>query len=394
MNENKKIIYSKERILLGPGPSCVDPRVLQAMARPMIGHLDPIFLEIMEEVQEHLRYVFQTGNKFTIAISGTGSAGMETCLCNLIEEGDNVLIGVNGVFGERMSDIVNRCRGKLHRVEADWGDVISPAAIETALKKTGAKIVALVHAETSTGALQPLEEIGTIVRKHDALFLVDAVTSLGGIPLEVDKRNIDICYSGTQKCLSIPPGLSPISLNQRALEKITKRKNSVQSWYLDLTMISKYWGSERVYHHTAPISMIFALSEGLKIIKEEGLEKRFHRHKQNHLALVAGLEALGLQMVVKKEHRIWSLNSVYVPEGISELSARKKLLERYNIEIGAGLGSFKGKVWRIGLMGHSSSKNNVLLFLAALQDVLTEEGYNLQGRNGVLAAINYYQQNP
>jgi alanine-glyoxylate transaminase/serine-glyoxylate transaminase/serine-pyruvate transaminase len=393
MNGRKKITYSKERILLGPGPSCVDPRVLQAMARPMIGHLDPIFLEIMEEVQEHLRYVFQTENKFTIAISGTGSAGMETCLCNLIKEGDDVLVGVNGVFGERMSDIVNRCRGNLHRLEADWGDVISPEAIETAIKKTGAKIVALVHAETSTGALQPLEQIGTVVREHDALLLVDAVTSLGGIPVEMDKRNIDICYSGTQKCLSIPPGLSPISLNQRALDKIHKRKGSVQSWYLDLTMISKYWGSERVYHHTAPISMIFALDEGLKIIREEGLEKRFHRHKRNHLALVAGLEALGLQMVVKKEHRIWSLNAVWVPDGISELSVRKKLLERYNIEVGAGLGDFKGKVWRIGLMGHSSTENNVLLLLAALEDILTEEGYNLQGKNGILAAIDYYQQN-
>jgi alanine-glyoxylate transaminase/serine-glyoxylate transaminase/serine-pyruvate transaminase len=393
MNDKNKITYSKERILLGPGPSCVNPRVLQAMARPMIGHLDPIFLDIMEEVQEHLRYVFQTENKFTIAISGTGSAGMETCLCNLIEEGDDVLVGVNGVFGERMSDIVNRCRAKLHRLEADWGDVISPETIETAMKETGAKIVALVHAETSTGALQPLEQIGTITREHDALLLVDAVTSLGGIPLEMDKRNIDICYSGTQKCLSIPPGLSPISLNQRALDRIHKRKSSVPSWYLDLTMISKYWDSERAYHHTAPISMIFALDEGLKIIKEEGLEKRFHRHKRNHLALVAGLEALGLQMVVKKEHRIWSLNSVWVPDGISELNVRKKLLERYNIEVGAGLGDFKGKVWRIGLMGHSSSENNVLLLLAALEDILTEEGYNLQGKNGVLAAINYYQQN-
>lgn len=393
MSDTKNITHSKERILLGPGPSCVDPRVLQAMARPMIGHLDPQFIEIMEDVQEGLRYVCQTKNQFTIPISGTGSAGMETCLCNLIEEGDGVIVGVNGVFGERMSDIVQRCRGKLYRVEAPWSEIILPEAIESALKVSKAKLVALVHAETSTGVLQPLEEISRIAREYDALLLVDAVTSLGGMPLEMDKRNIDICYSGTQKCLSVPPGLSPISLNQRALEKIYKRKNSVQSWYLDLTMISRYWSSERLYHHTAPISMIFALNEGLKIIKEEGLEKRFQRHQHNHQALVAGLEAMGLSMLVKKEYRLWSLNAVKVPESISESNVRGKLLEKYNIEIGAGLGKFKGKVWRIGLMGHSSNKNNVLLCLAALEDILIEEGYKLNGRSGVSAAINFYQQN-
>lgn len=363
------------RILMGPGPSNVHPRVLRAMSTPLVGHLDPEFLKIMDEVQELLRYVFQTKNQFTIPVSGTGSAGMETGFVNLIEDGDEVVVGVNGVFGERMSDIAGRCGGKLTRVEAEWGNIIPPEKIAEAVKGKKVKLVAVVHAETSTGAWQPLEEIANISHNAGALFLVDAVTSLGGCPVKLDEWGIDVCYSGTQKCLSAPPGLSPVSFNERARQVITSRKKKVQSWYLDMSMIEKYWGKERTYHHTAPITMVYGLREALRLIQEEGLENCFKRHELNHKALKKGLEKLGLSLHAHEGHRLWMLNTVRVPEGVDEARVRKRLLDEFNIEIGGGLGVLKGKVWRVGLMGYSSREENVLYFLHAMEKILDGEGW-------------------
>lgn len=367
-----KEIKVSPRTLMGPGPSDVDPRVLRAMATPLVGHLDPEFLEIMNESMDMLRKLFQTDNMLTIPVSATGSAGMEASFCNVIEEDDEVLICVNGVFGQRMTDVAERCRAKVTTLNADWGKIIPPEKVKSALKERKYKVVAIVHAETSTGVLQPLEEIGKMVREHDALFLVDTVTSLGGAPVKVDEWLIDICYSGTQKCLSCPPGLSPITFSERAMKAIRSRKSKVQSWYLDMNMIEKYWGSERLYHHTAPISMIYAFHEALRVIHEEGLENRFERHRLNGLALQAGLEAMGLELLAQEGYRAPMLTSVGLPEGVADIDVRKKLLERYGIELGGGLGDFKGKAWRIGLMGYSSTKRNVLTFLSALESILSE----------------------
>lgn len=367
MSDLYKDLSMPQRILLGPGPSNVPERVLKAMSAPVVGHLDPTFLEIMEDVQEMLRAVFMTQNRFTIPISGTGSAGMEAALVNMIEENDHVLVCVNGVFGERMSDIVARCGGVLKRVEAIWGTPIIAEDVERAIKDFPAKLVAIVHAETSTGVLQPLEEISKIVHDNGALLLVDAVTSLSGVPFKTDDWNVDVCYSGTQKCLSCPPGLAPITLSQRAIERLNKRTSKVKSWYLDMTMIEKYWGPERVYHHTAPISMIYALREALRIVLEEGLVNRWKRHSRYSGELVAGLEDLGLKMLVEERFRIPMLNSVYIPQDIDDVQIRKRLLNEYNIEIGSGLGPLKGKIWRIGLMGHSCTKENVEHILDALK---------------------------
>lgn len=359
-----------ERILMGPGPSNCPPSVLAAMGEPCIGHLDPWFIERMNEVQDMLREVMQTDNELTLPISATGSAGMETCLVNLIEPGDRCVIGVNGVFGTRMADIVERAGGECVRVGAPWGEPIDPEDVASALEGPQAKLVAVVHAETSTGVLQPLEEISRLTHEHGALFVVDTVTSLGGHPVLVDEWGIDACYSGTQKCLSVPPGLSPISFSDRAVNVVTSRATKVQSWYLDLNMICSYWGEDRTYHHTAPVNMIFALHEGLRLILEEGLEARWQRHQRNHELLVAGLADMGLSIYPKAEHSLWTLNAVAVPEGVDELAVRKKLLSTYGIEIGGGLGDLKGKVWRVGLMGYSSSQRNVALFLAALSRML------------------------
>jgi alanine-glyoxylate transaminase/serine-glyoxylate transaminase/serine-pyruvate transaminase len=371
------------RILMGPGPSDVDPRVLRAMATPLVGHLDPEFLEIMNESMDMLRRLFQTNNMLTIPVSATGSAGMEAAFCNVIEEGDEVLICVNGVFGQRMTDVAERCRAKLTLIEADWGKIIPPEKVKSAIDNQKFKVVAIVHAETSTGVLQSLEEIGGMVREHDSLFLVDTVTSLAGAPVKVDEWLIDICYSGTQKCLSCPPGLSPITFNERAMNAIRNRKSKVQSWYLDMNMIERYWGSERFYHHTAPISMIYAFHEALRIIHEEGLENRFKRHSANAFALWAGLEAMGMKLLAQEGYRAPMLTSVGIPEGIVDLNVRKKLLQRYGIELGGSLGELKGKAWRIGLMGHSSTKRNVLFFLSALESILNEEGYKIERGTGI-----------
>ncbi len=359
------------RFLMGPGPSDVHPRVLKAMATPLIGHLDPQFIEIMDGVKNMLRQLFQTKNDLTFAVSGTGSAGMETCFVNLLEPGDEALVCVNGVFGNRMCDNVERCGAKLVRIDAPWGQPIDPAQVKEALEKCSPKLVAIVHAETSTGVLQPLEEISKIVHDAGALLLVDAVTSLGGVDVRVDDWGIDAFYSGTQKCLSIPPGLSPVSFSNAAVDAMEKRKTKVQSWYLDLSMIRNYWsGAKRAYHHTAPISMEYALYEGLNLIIEEGLEARFARHRRNHELLRDGLEAMDFEFLVAPEYRLPMLNAVKIPAGIDEAAVRSQLLNEYNIEIGGGLGDFAGKLWRIGLMGCSCTKNHVNMLLAALQQIM------------------------
>lgn len=363
------------RVLMGPGPSIADPRVLKAMATPLVGHLDPVFLDIMNDVMDSLRYVFETENQLAFPMSGTGSAGMETCLVNLIEPGDSVVICINGVFGTRMADIAERCGAEVTTVEAPWGAPIDPDDVQAALAKGKVDLVAIVHAETSTGVLQPLEEISRIVHEHGALLVVDAVTSLAGVRVEVDRLGIDACYSGTQKCLSAPPGLSPVTFGPRAMERLNTRKQKVQSWYLDLTMISQYWGEERFYHHTAPISMMYALKEALNIVREEGLEAREARHRQVSQTFCDGLEELGLAPRVPEEYRAPMLVTVGVPEGVDEAAVRRRLLERNNIEIGAGLGELKGKVWRVGLMGASCHENNAILLLAALREALEEQGY-------------------
>lgn len=379
------------RLLLGPGPSNVHPRVLRAMSTPLVGHLDPAFLRIMDETKRLLQFVLQTRNELTIPVSGTGSAGMEACLVNLLEPGDDAVVGVNGVFGTRMADIVERCGATPVRVEAPWGRVIDPADIAAALQRCRRpKLVAIVHAETSTGAWQPLEEIGPLVRAAGALLVVDTVTSLGGCPVRVDAWGIDACYSGTQKCLSCPPGLAPITFGPRAVQVLHQRKTKVQSWYLDLTMIEKYWGSERVYHHTAPISMNYALHEALQLIEEEGLEVRWQRHERNHQALKAGLAAIGLAIASQENHQLWTLNSVGIPDGVDDARVRNALLDEFGIEIGGGLGPLKGKTWRIGLMGESSTAGNVLLLLSAFERVLPRCGYGVSPGAALAAAERVY----
>jgi alanine-glyoxylate transaminase / serine-glyoxylate transaminase / serine-pyruvate transaminase len=378
MSQSTKKSYERfnppQRLLLGPGPSPVDDRVLAAMAAPVLGHLDPLFLQCMDDVQGLLRYVFETENRVTIPISATGSAGMEAALVNVIEPGDEVVVCINGVFGERMRDIIERAGAKPIVVEATWGEAIDVGKIEAALKSSKPRAVALVHAETSTGVLQNLSGLAEMAHRHGALFIVDAVTSLGGHPVGIDRNGIDICYSGTQKCIGAPPGLSPITFNERALDRIRSRRSKVQSWYLDITMVEKYWGDDRTYHHTAPISMNYALREALRLIYEEGLEARWRRHELNHRALVAGIEAMGLRMAVAPAHRLWSLNAVSVPEEVDDARVRARLLDE-NIEIGGGLGPLKGKIWRIGLMGSGSTRENVLLVLDALGRALKAEGF-------------------
>ena len=358
------------RTLLGPGPSPVHPRVLAALSLPVVGHLDPKFLEIMDQSMAMLREVFQTKNRLALPMSGTGSAGMETCFVNLVEPGDNVLIGVNGVFGTRMVDVAQRCGAQVDTVEAEWGTALEPQKFKTALAQKKYKLTAVVHAETSTGVLQPLDDIAKLVRESGALFLVDTVTSLGGAPVRVDELGIDACYSGTQKCLSCPPGLSPVTFSERAVEVIRKRKTKVQSWYLDLSMIEKYWGSERVYHHTAPISMNYALHEALRLVLEEGLEASWQRHRHVHESFVREMRKLELEPAVAEPIRAPMINTVKIPEGVDDPKVRQRLYDDFNIEIGAGLGPLKGKIWRVGLMGHGSRVENVELLAKALRQLI------------------------
>jgi alanine-glyoxylate transaminase/serine-glyoxylate transaminase/serine-pyruvate transaminase len=359
-----------ERILMGPGPSATPPRVLAAMALPTLGHLDPAYLEIMNQTAEMLRRLFRTQNRLTLPMSGTGSAGMETAFVNLLEPGDRVLVAINGVFGTRMKDIVERCGGECDVVSSEWGRPVDPDALREALGRKSYKAVAVVHAETSTGARSDLEAIGAAVRGSGALLIADAVTSLGGMPVEIDAWGIDVCYSGTQKCLSCPPGLSPVTFGERAAEAIRNRKTKPQSWYLDLTMIEQYWGSERTYHHTAPINMTYGLNEALRLVFEEGLENRWERHRRMSDLLKEGLSEMGLSVLNDPEYALPMLNAVVVPEGADEAEVRKRLLAEYNIEVGAGLGPLKGKIWRVGLMGYAAQERNVVYFLAALRKIL------------------------
>lgn len=374
-----------QRVLLGPGPSDVSSRVLRALSAPTIGHLDPEYLAIMDQTRHMLRQVFQTSNEMTLAVSGTGSAGMEACVCNLIEPGDEMIVCVNGVFGGRMKDVAQRYGATVHAIEAPWGRAIDPQQVADMLEQhPRTKVLGIVHAETSTGEHQPLEEVSKLVQDHGALLLVDAVTSLGGIDLPVDRWGIDACYSGTQKCLSCPPGLAPVTFSPRALEVIDARKSKVTSWYLDVTMLRSYWGSDRVYHHTAPINMTYALREALQMILEEGLAQRVARHERHHRMLRAGLEAMGLNYI--PEHSLTTLNAVHIPAGVDDATVRTRLLREFNIEIGAGLGPFKGKAWRLGLMGSGSTEQNVVLVLAALDTILRDCGSSIEAGAGVAAA--------
>ncbi|MCP4724906.1 MAG: alanine--glyoxylate aminotransferase family protein [bacterium] len=374
--KNYETLDPPERILMGPGPSDVHQRVLKALSATTIGHLDPEFLKVMDDVKELLRWIFQTENELTIPISATGSAGMETCFANVFERGEKVLIGVNGVFGMRMTQVAKKYGLIPITFDTPWGEIIDPDAI-TALLETeeGVAGVAVVHAETSTGACQPLEEIGSICKKHNVIFLVDTVTSLGGIPVEVDNWNIDACYSGTQKCLSCPPGLSPVTFSQKALDKMDARRTEVETWYMDLTMIRKYWTEDdRAYHHTAPINMNYAIREALIMLYEEGMDSLFKRHKLNSSALLSGLAELGIEPQVEEQYRLPQLNAVKIPDGVDDKAVRSSLLNKYGIEIGAGLGPLAGKIWRIGLMGNSSNEKNVVYFLSSLEQIMGKTG--------------------
>ena len=359
------------RNLLGPGPSNVPPSVTEAMQRPQLGHLDPAYLGIMDEIQAMLRDVFITENEMTFPVSGTGSAGREFCLVNLIEPGDEVVIGVNGYFGGRLADIAARSGAKVTTVESDWGDIIRPEQIATALETVKPKLVAIVHAETSTGVLTPVEEISRLVHEAGALLVLDTVTSLGGCPVRIDDWQIDAAYSASQKCLGSACGVAPVTLSPRAMEAVANRQTPVQSFYLDANLLQKYWaGSPRAYHHTAPILMNYALHEALRLVLEEGLEARWARHEANHRALTAGLTEQGLELSTPEAIRLWQLNPVRVPEGVDEAAVRCALLNEHNLEVGPGLGPYQGKVWRIGLMGYSSSEENVDRVLAALKALL------------------------
>lgn len=380
------------RVLLGPGPSEANARVLKAMTTPMLGYLDTKFVEVMDDTVALLRQVFGTENRLTLPVSGTGTAGMEAALTNIIEPGDGVVVGINGYFGERIANIAIRCGGVVTTVEAEWGTHIRPEKIAAAVAKTSAlKLVALVHGETSTGILQPLADAIEIAHNSGALFLADCVTSLGGQPVDLDARGIDIAYSCTQKCLAGPPGLSPISFSERAVDVIRNRKTPIQSFYLDMTLLENYWhGEKRSYHHTVSMSMIYALREALRVVLEEGLTARYKRHERNACALLAGSEAIGLQPAAEEGYRAPMLTTLRIPEGIDDATIRKRLIMDYGIEIGAGLGIFGGKAWRIGLMGESANERNVMLVLNALEKLLIEFGHGVEPGTAVHAASQVY----
>ncbi len=379
-------LNAPSRLLMGPGPSPVHPRVLAALATGTIGHLDPYYLSLMSDMQRMLRDVMRTENEMTLAISATGSAGMEAAVHNLVEPDDAVLVCVAGVFGMRMAEVAMRAGAKVTRIELPWGEVFTADEVKSAVTQSKAKIVGIVMAETSTGAAQPIAEIARVVHDAGALLIVDAVTALGGMSVETDGWQLDAVYSCSQKCLGCPPGLAPLSLSGRAMEKIRARKSPVRSWYLDVTLLSQYWGEQRVYHHTAPVNMTYALYEGLRMIGEEGLENRFERHRLNHAALSAGLAALGVEQAVAAANRLPMMAAVKIPDGIDDATIRRQLLERFDIEIAGGLGALKGKAWRIGIMGHGSRRENVLLLLSALEQLLAENGHRVQPGSAVAAA--------
>lgn len=359
-----------QRVLLGPGPSMVDPRVYKAMVTPVVGHLDPAFIQVMDRTQGLLRYVMQTDNPLTIPISGTGTAAMEAAIANMVEPGDAVLVCVNGYFGLRLAEMARRYGGTVETITRPWGEVFSLEEIRTALEQRPAKVVAIVHAETSSGTLQPLDGFADVVHAQGGVLIVDTVASLGGAPLQVDAWQIDVCYSGSQKCLSVPPGISPITIGSRAIEKLENRQTPVTNWYLDMSLLAKYWSESRVYHHTAPISSVYAIYEALRLVAEEGLSTRWERHRAVAGLLWEGLESLDMALHVTSEHRNPTLTTVCVPDGVDEVAIRRTLLNAYNIEIAGGLGELKGKVWRIGLMGYSARQENVVLLLAALEKAL------------------------
>jgi len=388
-----KSFHPPVRTLMGPGPSDVNPRILEALSRPTIGHLDPAFIQMMDETKLLLQQAFKTDNELTMPVSAPGSAGMETVFTNLLECGDKVIICQNGVFGGRMKENVERCGAEAIMVEDAWGSTIDIDKAEQALTDTpDAKAIAFVHAETSTGVRSDVQALCGLAAKYDCLSIVDAVTSLGGIELEVDEWGIDAIYSGTQKCLSCVPGLSPISFSERAARVIRERKSKVQSWFLDLNLVMGYWGSDakRSYHHTAPVNSLYALHESLLILQEEGLQNAWNRHALNHEALLAGLETLGLKFIVDKEFRLPQLNAVSFPDSIDDATVRSALLNDYNLEIGAGLGALAGSVWRIGLMGFASNKSNVLLCVSALGNVLAAQGMPVDVSKAVAAAGAVY----
>ncbi len=381
------------RTLMGPGPSDVHPRILEALSRPTIGHLDPAFVSMMDEVKKLLQYAFQTDNELTIPVSAPGSAGMETCFANLVEPGDKVVVCQNGVFGGRMKENVERAGGTAVMVQDPWGRAVDLAKLEQALEQNpDAKIVAFVHAETSTGARSDAKAIWELAHRHGCLVIADCVTSLGGIPIKVDEWGLDAVYSGTQKCLSCVPGLSPVTFSERAIEKIKGRATRVQSWFLDLNLVMGYWGegAKRAYHHTAPVNALYALHESLVMLREEGLENAWKRHARHHQALKAGLEAMGLTFVVPEDERLPQLNAVSIPGGVEDAAVRGRLLNEFNLEIGAGLGDLAGKVWRIGLMGHSARAENVIFCLSALEAVLAEMKAPIQIGVALSAAQSVY----
>jgi alanine-glyoxylate transaminase/serine-glyoxylate transaminase/serine-pyruvate transaminase len=387
MKDYLREFHPPPRLLLGPGPSNVHPRVLQAMAAPLLGYLDPDFVAVMDDVKELLSRLFQTTNNLTLPISGTGTAGMEASLCNILEPGDKVVIAVNGFFGDRLANIASRCGAEVNAIQIPWGKPAPPEAFEEELKKhRKVKAIAVVHAETSTGVVSPVPQIAEVARTYDTLLIVDAVTSLGGLDVPVDRWGIDVCFSAAQKCISAPPGLAPLTVGPRALKAIRERKTRVQSFYLDLSILETYWYQNRVYHHTAPVSTVYALREALRLIMEEGLESRFRRHSRNAAALRAGLEGLGLRLFVEPGYRLDPLTTVVVPEGVDDLKVRQQLLGEYNIEIGGGLGPLRGRVWRIGLMGESCRETSVFALLSALERVLPQQGFEVPVGEGVAAA--------
>ena len=391
MTDYLKEFKPPPRVLMGAGPSDVPDRVLQAMAMPILGHLDAAFLGVMDDVMEMLRIVFQTGSRLTLPISATGTAGMEAAFCNMVEPGDTVVIAINGYFGNRMADIASRCGAQVHTVEFPWGKPVGPdlSPLEQKIKRhRSVKAIGVVHGETSTGVLSPLREIAELAHRYDALFIADAVTTLGGVEVSFDQWDIDVSYSATQKCLGAPPGLAPISLGPRAVKVLRERKTMVQSFYLNLANLETYWAENqnRVYHHTAPISLIYALREALRVAMEEGMEERIRRHARNAAALSAGLQALGLVLFADPDHRLSPLTTVIVPDGVNEAQVRRRLISDYGIEISGGLGEIAGRVWRIGLMGGSSTESNVLTFLSALERILPDEGYEVAQGAGVAGA--------
>jgi alanine-glyoxylate transaminase/serine-glyoxylate transaminase/serine-pyruvate transaminase len=379
------------RLMLTPGPSCISPRVYRALSSPLIGHVDPWFTEFMGGVQELLRRLFQTQNHMTFPLSASGSGGIETAVVNVLEPGDEAIVCVNGTFSARMAEIADRTGAKVHRVSATFGQTVDPQDVRRAAQGRKIKFVGLAHGETSTGVVTKIEPFRQVADEIGALLIVDSVATLAGVPLDVDRQSIDICFSGTQKAISAPPGMAPITVNSRIEELLRNRKTKVQSWYFDLTTVMNYWGKERTYHHTPPIPLIYALHEALRVVLEEGLEASWERHRHNQLALIAGLEAMGIELFVKNPaDRLPTVTAVVIPAGIDGAKVRSRLLNEFNIEISGGLGDFKATMWRIGLMGYSSQRANVLLFLSALERILLDQGMKLPVGAGIAAAVESF----